>query len=155
VQRDVFDAAVFRELRSVDRVDRVIVKARADLHRERNRDHFLDLFQDRFQATVVFQQTRPAAVLDDFRRRTTTVHVENISANFLGHLGGHAHSFRLPAEDLHRKRPLVFVEPHLPFRLWIVAREPFDRDEFRNRQADTATPFQQTTKRHICNARHR
>src|SRR5688572_31194298 len=86
-------------------------------------------------------------MLHDFRRRTTTVDVENVGPDFLGHLRRHAHPFRLPAEDLHRERPLVLVEAHLPFRLWIVSRETFNRNELGNRQADAAAPLQQPAKR--------
>jgi hypothetical protein len=46
--------------------------------------------------------------------------------DFLSHFGRHPHPFRLTSENLHRKRPLVFVEAHLTFRFWIIAREPFD-----------------------------
>ena len=50
----------------------------------------------------------------------------NIRANLLGHLRRHAHPLRLSTKNLHRKRPLVFVEAHLPFRLRIVSRQTLD-----------------------------
>src|SRR5262249_24101905 len=91
----------------------------------------------------------------DLRRRTTAIHVEYVRADFLRHPGGHCHALRLTTKDLHRKRPLIFVEAHLPFRLRIVARQTLNRNELRNRQTNTATPFQQTPKRHVRHTRHR
>ena len=75
---------------------------------------------------MVFQQSRSAAVLHNFRRRTAAVDVEDVGANFFRHLGRHAHALRLAAKNLHRKRPLVRIKPHLPFRFWIAARQAFD-----------------------------
>ena len=71
-------------------------------------------------------------MLHDFRRRAAAVHVENVGADFLGHLGRQGHAFRLATEDLDGERPFVFVKTHLAFRLGIVSRETFDRDEFRD-----------------------
>jgi hypothetical protein len=88
-------------------------------------------------------------VLHDLRRRAAAVHVENVSANFLRHLSSHAHALYLSSKDLHRKRPLVFVKAHLPFRLRIASRQTLYGNELGNRQANTATPLQQTSKRDV------
>jgi hypothetical protein len=94
-------------------------------------------------------------MLHDLRRGTTAVHVEYVGADFLGHFRRHCHPLRLPAKDLHRKWPFIRVEPHLPFRLRIVARQPLDRNELGNRETHAAASLEQTTKRHVGNARHR
>jgi hypothetical protein len=61
----------------------------------------------------------------------------------------------LSAENLHGERTLVIVEAHLPFRLRIVARETLNGDKLRDGQPDAAAPLQETTKRHVGDARHR
>ena len=94
-------------------------------------------------------------MLHDFWRRTPAIHIQNVRANFFGHLCSHAHALRLAAKDLHRKRALVFIKAHLPFRFRIVAREAFHRNEFGNSQTDAAALFQQTPKRNIRHTRHR
>ena len=66
-----------------------------------------------------------------------------------------AHPLRLRAENLHRKRALVFVEAHLAFRFWIISGQAFDRDEFGNGQANAAAPLQQAPERNVGHARHR
>ena len=55
MQRDVFGAAGFGQLRGVNRIDGVIIKARANLYRHRNGDGFLNLSQNLFQPLVVLQ----------------------------------------------------------------------------------------------------
>ena len=94
-------------------------------------------------------------MLHDFWRRTPAIHVQDVRADFFGHLCRQAHALMLAAEDLHRKRALVFVKAHLSFRFWIAAREAFHRNEFGNRETDAAALFQQTPKRNIRHPRHR
>jgi len=122
LQGDVLGAAAFRQLRHLDRVAVVVVEARANLDGERDGDDLLDLFENRLQPRQVFEQTRAAAVLDDLGRGAAAVHVEDIGADLLGHLGGHRHAPGLAAEDLHGERALVLVKAHLPLRLRVVAR---------------------------------
>jgi hypothetical protein len=93
----------------------VCVKARANLHRQRYRDRFLDSFENLLEPAVVLQQSGTTTVLHNLRRGTAAIYVENIGAHFLRHLRRHAHALRLAAKDLHRKRPLILVKPHLPF----------------------------------------
>src|SRR5205085_10371476 len=113
----VLDAAGFSESRSLDGIDRVIEIARANLDGQRNLDRLLNLFQDSFEARVIAQETRAAAVLDDLRRGAAAVNIQDIRANLFSHLRSHPHPLRLPAENLHRERSLLFKETHLPFRL--------------------------------------
>ena len=155
MQGDVLDATGFREFCGLDGIDRAVRVAGANLDRQRNRNRFLDLFQNRFQSRQIAQQSRATAVLHDFRRRAAAVYIQNIRSDFLGHLGGHAHALRLRAEDLHRKRALVLIETHLAFRFWIITRQAFDRDEFGNSQANAAPPLQQPPERNVSHARHR
>ncbi len=49
MQSDVFDATGLGKLCRLDCVDRVVVKASANLDRQRNLDRFLDLIENRFQ----------------------------------------------------------------------------------------------------------
>src|ERR1043165_3752122 len=155
VQRDVLSATILGELRRLNRINRVIVETGTDLHRQRNRDHFLDLFENRFEPAVILQQSRTTTMLHDLRRWTTTVNVEYVSANFLGYLRRHRHALRLTPKDLHRKWALVFVKTHLPFRLRVVARQTLNRNELRHRQTNTAATFEQTAEGHIGHSRHR
>ena len=94
-------------------------------------------------------------MLHNFRSRAATVHIKNIGADFFSHFRRHAHPLRLAAEDLNRKRPLVFVEAHLALRLWIVARESFDRNKLRYGETDPTACFQQTAKGNVGHTRHR
>src|SRR2546425_9858524 len=93
-------------------------------------------------------------MLHDFWRRTTAIHIQNVRADFFGHLCSHAHALMLAAENLHRERALVFVKAHLPLRFRIVAREAFDRNELGNSQTNAAALFQQTPKRNIRHPSH-
>jgi hypothetical protein len=151
----VLSPTIFGELCRLDGIDRVIVEPGANLHGHRNRDSSFDFFQDRFQPWVIFEEARSAAMLHNLRRGTATVYVQDVGANFFSHLSSHAHAFRLSAENLHGERPLVFIKAHLAFRFWIVARQAFDGNEFRNRQTDPTACLQQTAKRNVSNARHR
>ena len=155
MQGDVLDAAGLGQLRGLDGIDRAVRVSGANFDRQRNRNRFLDLFENRFQSRQIAQQPRATAVLHDFRRRTAAVYIENIRADFFGHLGGHAHALRLPAENLNRKRALVPVEAHLAFRFWIISRQAFDRDEFGNRKTNAAAALQQAPERNVGHARHR
>ncbi len=138
MQGDVLSSACFGELCGFDCIYRVIVITGADLYGQGNRDGPFDLFENHFKPRIVFQQSRSAAVLYNFWGRAATVHVQNICADFFGHLRCHTHPFGLTAENLNRKGPLVFVETHLAFRFRIVARKTFDRNELRHSQTDAA-----------------
>ena len=81
---------------------------------------FLISFSIVFEPRQISQQARAAAVLDDLRRRAAAVDIENIRADLLRHLRAHRHSLGLPAEDLHRERPLFLVKTHLPLRFRIM-----------------------------------
>src|SRR6185503_5509430 len=105
--------------------------------------------------TMILEQSRSSTVLHDLRSRAAAVHVENVSADFLRHLGGHAHALNLSSKDLHRKRSLVFEKAHLPLRLRIVSRQTLHGNKLGNRQTNTAAPLQQASKRDVRHARHR
>src|SRR5687767_5926356 len=93
----------------------VVVEAGANLDRQRNSDGLFDFLQDAFQSVVILQESRAAAMLHYLWRRTATVHIKDVGADFFSHLGGHAHALWLAPEDLHRERPLAVVEAHLAF----------------------------------------
>ena len=54
VQGNMFSPATFGQLRGLDCIDRVIVKAGANLYGQGNRDGLLNLREDGFQSRIVF-----------------------------------------------------------------------------------------------------
>src|SRR5688500_17688196 len=103
---------------------------------------------------MIFQESRPAPMLHNFRSRTATVDIQNVSANLLSHFRCHAHAFGLSPEDLNSKGPFVFIETHLPFRFWIVASQAFNGNEFGNGETYAAALLQQASKGDVGDASH-
>jgi hypothetical protein len=93
---------------------------------------------------VLSASPEPPPCFTTFGAGTAAVHVENVGADFLRHLGGHAHAFRLSAKDLHRKRPLVFVKRICRFDFGLLRVKPSTE---MNSETDRPTPPRRFNKR--------
>src|SRR5262245_28257323 len=135
VQRDHRAAGILDQLRDLDAVDRIVVPARADLHRHRDSNRALDFGEDFFELRQVAQQVRSAAAIDHLLRRTPAVDVDEIGACLLGDLGRPAHPHFVIAETLDGDWTLFRFDAHPLVRAQIAARQAFDADEFGDYQA--------------------
>src|SRR5215471_15930409 len=63
-------------------------------------------------------------MLDHLGRGTSAVNIQNICADFFGHLCRHPHALGLTTENLHRKGPPFLLKPHLAFDFGVFRVSP-------------------------------
>ena len=86
------------------------VPALSNLHRHGQIDGTLQCLQDALGTHRIEEQRRSLAVLDDLRRGTAHVEVDDVGdAEALDIGGGTRHGFRFIAEKLHRQRTLARI----------------------------------------------
>ena len=131
VHRDGIDACRLGAFRQVHDVDGALVPADAHLDRERHLDRLADGREDGRRALRVAHERRALAILDDFRRGTAHVEIEDVGRAELfdigRRLGRHLWASR---ENLHGERPLGGLglqhrERALIFEMDALARHHF------------------------------
>jgi hypothetical protein len=129
------DSTIFGELRSIDCIDSVIVKACTNLHRQRYRDRFPDRFENLLEPAVVLRAVRthrrasqPSAL--DIRSFTS-----RISAPLPAPSPAAMHMRSgWPPKICTANGRSVLVKPHLPFDFGLLRVRP--STEMNSKQTD-------------------
>src|SRR4029453_18183609 len=100
MKRYVLHATCLGELCRFEGIDIVIVVTGPNLYRQRNRDRFLNLFENRFQTRIVTEQPRTAAVLYHLGGGATAIDFQNIGSKLFSRFRRHPHSLRLATKNL-------------------------------------------------------
>src|SRR6185312_15067456 len=100
VYGDHVSATVLDQASDFNGVDRSIIPAGPDLHRQRDRDCFAHAAQNLLELRQVSKQRRTASAVNYFFGGATAVYVYDVGAAFFDDLGGRDHSFVIVAEYL-------------------------------------------------------
>ena len=112
MDRQARDAAALGELaRERDALAVARPQPRAQLDRHRQAAPARRRARDRDRAVGILEQRRAGAGLADLRHRAAHVDVDQVGAGGGDPLGGRGHHLGIGAEQLHRDRVLVRVDP--------------------------------------------